>query len=870
MQGKNSRNQTVMIVRMEARGLANTIQKGFSSPNPGYLQRTQVHLSLQEALEKPVTTVIAGAGYGKTQVTYAFLQEYDATTMWLQLSMFDNLPLKLWDNLIQAVSLQHKDLASSLLSLGFPETAASYYRFLQIFSREIKQGKKQVLVFDDSHLIREKAVLLFFEQLIEAQIPNLSLVFISRNELGFDTVRLLSKGLLSRITEDELRFSKQEMIDYLRLQNLSVSPKAVADIYASTDGWAFAIHLVALSLKNDFTTEEYALFAAKENIFRLLESEVFSVVPKNMQTSLIKLSLLDQIPSKLLKELFPNTDMLAAEIEKIGSFIRYDAFSNVYRIHHLFLSFLAEKQGVLKEADKKAIYLKAANWCAENGNRTNAVVYYAKAHDYDSLHSLALTFEVYFSQEVADFLLQIMKGIPQEKFERHSHLVLLYARLLLSKRQVAEAAAMMQALIRKHEALPETEERNSILSDAYILLGGVGTLSYLNHVNDFSLPYKKAYAYRPSGSEMVNENMSYNGGAYAYPVGTHKEGAFDAYFTVSSEASFYVRKTCNGCARGAADLSRGEHAFFQKDLDSAKKNIHAAIALAQEWKQYHIENTSWFYMIRMHIFTGSYSKLEQTLELFQKRVHEQNKTDGYALFDLASGWAFSMLGQYDKVPAWLKDSMGMSWTESLTLADRDVLVRARYYLSIKEYAKLLMLLESHEDSILYAYLFGQIEMTLLKAVALCYTKHRDEAVKMLEVAYGLAQPNGFDMPFVEHGNHMRTLIRVAMNKEDHAIPKEWLELTHNNAISYAKKLRYVANAYATAHIDKEKKDFGLSKRESEILSSLCFGLARKEIAFELGLSENTVKSIIKNIYVKLNANNALDAVRIATSRGLIE
>jgi DNA-binding NarL/FixJ family response regulator len=61
----------------------------------------------------------------------------------------------------------------------------------------------------------------------------------------------------------------------------------------------------------------------------------------------------------------------------------------------------------------------------------------------------------------------------------------------------------------------------------------------------------------------------------------------------------------------------------------------------------------------------------------------------------------------------------------------------------------------------------------------------------------------------------------------------------------------------------------LSKRESEILEQVMFGLSNKRIALELRLSEGTVKTHVKSILRKLGAVSRTHAVAIARHRGLL-
>ena len=61
----------------------------------------------------------------------------------------------------------------------------------------------------------------------------------------------------------------------------------------------------------------------------------------------------------------------------------------------------------------------------------------------------------------------------------------------------------------------------------------------------------------------------------------------------------------------------------------------------------------------------------------------------------------------------------------------------------------------------------------------------------------------------------------------------------------------------------------LSERESEVLGLLAKGLANKQIALALGISEHTVKFHVSSIYTKLNVTNRTEALRAGLRGGWI-
>ena len=67
----------------------------------------------------------------------------------------------------------------------------------------------------------------------------------------------------------------------------------------------------------------------------------------------------------------------------------------------------------------------------------------------------------------------------------------------------------------------------------------------------------------------------------------------------------------------------------------------------------------------------------------------------------------------------------------------------------------------------------------------------------------------------------------------------------------------------------ETLDDPLTARELEVLQSLAQGLANKQIALALGISEHTVKFHVSAIYAKLGVTNRTEAVRAGIQRGLV-
>ena len=73
-----------------------------------------------------------------------------------------------------------------------------------------------------------------------------------------------------------------------------------------------------------------------------------------------------------------------------------------------------------------------------------------------------------------------------------------------------------------------------------------------------------------------------------------------------------------------------------------------------------------------------------------------------------------------------------------------------------------------------------------------------------------------------------------------------------------------------AELAEHAGESGLTERELEVLRLIAAGNANKEIAAQLSIAEDTVKSHVTNILAKLGANDRTHAVTIGLKRGIIE
>jgi LuxR family maltose regulon positive regulatory protein len=837
--------------------------------NQRFLERPRMDLLLEQAIQNRVVIVRAGAGYGKTQAVYSFVKKQNVRTAWVQLSERDNIGERFWENFTAGIAGISGETAVKLAEMDFPATERQFDRYLKIPQEDVVSRENYIIVYDDLHLLTDKTVLRFIERTVASAFPNITSILISRTEPSLNLMNLESKRLLARITEEDLRFTRDEMTAYFGLLGISPSPQTVSSIYYDTEGWAFAIHLAGLSLRNASSGAAYVNQALRSNIFKLIDSEIMAPLPLPVQRFLIKLSLIDHLVPELLAELAQDPSILD-RMKGLDSFIRFDMYLNAYHIHHLFLDYLKGRQNELTESDKKDLWLKTAAWCTANNQKLDAISYYEKAGDYEQLINVVYTLPAILPNRMARMLLEIMERAPAEIFDQIAHAHVLRTGLYLTLEMFDKSREELTAVITKLEAQSPSPTVYRTLTGCYNLLGfiGMNTCSYTRDY-DYVHYFKKARQYYEFNKFETRPPISTIPlSSYLCRVNSEEKGEMEKYIEAISAVIPYASVTFGGCTMGMDDLCRGELAFFRGDVSEAEQFLLQARRNARRGNQYETENRAFFYLLRIYLARGNHEAIQEVLKQLEAQLNEQYYLARFTYHDIVTGWYYAHTGQEDKLAPWLKNDFEESDLNSIVFG-LEVLVKAKYHFAERRYPAALAVLESRGTrSSLWDFVLGRVEKKALEAVCYYQLRDREGAFTALEAAYKLANPNAISMPFIELGKDMRTLAEAALKDKAPGLPPDWLERIRLDAAAYAKKLFTLTEQYRSAS-PRQGDSVSLSRREMEVLTSLYQGMTREEIASLSSLSVNTVKSVVSHIYNKLGAVNKADALRIAASLGLV-
>ena len=152
-----------------------------------------------------------------------------------------------------------------------------------------------------------------------------------------------------------------------------------------------------------------------------------------------------------------------------------------------------------------------------------------------------------------------------------------------------------------------------------------------------------------------------------------------------------------------------------------------------------------------------------------------------------------------------------------------------------------------------------IEILVLQAIVLEMQGDTLSALGELERAVGLARPEGYVRVFLDGGQPIETLLRVAIT--------QWRDRAR---CAYARKLLSALACEGGQPVEAQMSHAGvLSERELEVLCLMAAGSSNQEIADELVIALGTAKRHTANIFEKLDVRNRTEAVTRARQLGLL-
>jgi LuxR family transcriptional regulator, maltose regulon positive regulatory protein len=335
-----------------------------------------------------VIVVSAPAGSGKTLLLRSWVGDPDLAerAAWVPVQGEERDPQRFWLSVLSAL----RDTAAGS-KLVRPLTAAPGLDGWAVVERLLTDlgglEDRVWLVIDDLHELRSDEALRQLELLVMRSPPALRFVLATRHDLRLGLHRLRLEGELTEIRASDLRFTLEEARALFEAAGIALSGSALGLLYERTEGWAAGLRLAALSLAGHRDPDRFAAeFSGSERtVAEYLLAEVLERQSEPVRRLLLRTSVLERVNGELADLLTGGSggERALQQLEQAGAFVTaLDARRSWFRYHQLFADLLQLELRGSAPTELPALHEAAAGWYADHGDPAEAVRHAQAAEDW--------------------------------------------------------------------------------------------------------------------------------------------------------------------------------------------------------------------------------------------------------------------------------------------------------------------------------------------------------------------------------------------------------------------------------------------------------------------------------------------------------
>ena len=333
------------------------------------------------------------------------------------------------------------------------------------------------LVLDDAHELGSEETLRQLELLLMRVPPELRVVLVTRHDLRLGLHRLRLEGELTELRAADLRFSLAEARELLAAAGVELGEPALALLYERTEGWAAGLRLAALSLAGHDDPDRFAAeFSGSERtVAEYLLAEVLEQQTEEVRRLLLRTSILERVSGPLANALTRGSggERVLEDLEEANAFVvALDAPRSWFRYHRLFAGLLQRELRRTAPGEVPALHTAAAAWYAGHGFPVEAVRHAQAARDWElAARLLADHWPGLYLDGQAATMHAILAGFPAEAPAGDAELAALAAADQLAQGSLEEAERYLTLAALGSVSVP-THRRGRV----QVLLGVVGLL----------------------------------------------------------------------------------------------------------------------------------------------------------------------------------------------------------------------------------------------------------------------------------------------------------------------------------------------------------------------------------------------------------
>ena len=868
----------------------------------GLVRRDALFAQLDDGLARKMTLIHAPTGFGKTTLVSAWLTERGLPAAWVTLDETDNDPVRFWTYIVSALRGLDASLGKAALSaLAAPAPPASFEPLLTQLINELSQRTVPcVLVLEDYHLIRLDEIHTALTFLLQHLPATLHLILVSRSEPDLPLGILRARDELLELTAPDLRFSPEETASFLRgALREPLSAAAVESLQERTEGWAAGLRLAALVLQQkhgDDTARVLASFSGSHRyVADYLTNEVFAGQPEAVQTFLLATCFLGRLTGTLCDAVTGSDNglLLLDQLERHDLFIvrLTDAGGRVwYRYNPLF----AESVQVLSrqrlgEAGVQAVFERASIWYAQQRMFDEAIEAALSAGLFEQALTLLGEFIEIYGIAETHTLRRWLERIPVGSILQRPTMCVTAAQVILftSDRYAAATAARIEPYLLAAEQVWRAESDDENLGIVLALRGMMllwqgqfqQALACVGQALDLMAEdevfWRGVSLLNAAGGDMNVGRLAAAQGkileARAFLGATQNTHGLLAATGMLAEILYqqgHLEHAAQLCRQlmdeavgdesmlddqGEARRILANVAYEQNDLESAGRYAAEALEMAHQRSNELLAAQAQGCLSAVHLAQGRKDQARGDALALAARLN--NRLAQRELQDTQI-WLALCTDEWEAFTRWQPalDDENLLHQQR----ERQRFLSARLRIRQGHASEALGLLEILPAEATHSL----VQALILRALALRTLGDLKGAAAELAQALEMGQDQGFRRLFLDEGVLLASLLRELLPAH----------LPADLSLYAAMLLRLFpleASPTRQGVVGAGALVEPLSGQELRVLRLLAAGLSNSEIAGELVVSNNTVKTHLKNIYRKLNVNARDEARALARELKLI-
>lgn len=355
----------------------------------GFVDRPRLRGLLDAGAEGPVTLVTAPAGWGKTVLLSSWARAGSKAVCWLSIEPGDDRWF--WSYLSSTLGAR-----GGLVPAGADRPPTGGLSATKLVDALSRLPKPLVLVLDNVDCLHDRRVLHGVEVLLRHASDRLRLVLGARAEPALRLHRWRLSGELTELRMPELGFTTAEAAELMAHQGLAMPDTRVAELADHMEGWPAGLRLASLSIRQHVDLSVATVFGGHDQrVGDYLSDEVLAGQPDDIRDAMVRTSILEWLCGDLVDALTGRDDgenMLSVLFHTNAFVIPRATQPTTYRYHRTFGEFLRGELRHHGTSFRTQLHHRAAGWLATNGFPDYALPHALAAEDWPGAIDLFCTY----------------------------------------------------------------------------------------------------------------------------------------------------------------------------------------------------------------------------------------------------------------------------------------------------------------------------------------------------------------------------------------------------------------------------------------------------------------------------------------------